>query len=300
MGTIEAYGTNIINSKGESYTEITWDEWNALSRSQQQAIPRAMIKDVPGVNGTVSAELLKTLWVNTSPTAAFAAQNITLSSDDYDLLIWVFRFASTVSNDVSAISVKGDGLTVDTTQTSGSGVYNVCRSITRSSDASFAVSAGTIQFAGQTQSTDNARLVPLVVYGLKKSISFDISALISNVSTDASKCMLSDSETSVENALTATNISSSVSFGSTVTNGDKTVWKQGKLVIVVGRALLPIANNAVIFTGLPAPASLVKLGITTGNGTSLCDLDTSGTLTITSAGATSSVWSTLNFTYICS
>lgn len=242
MGTIEAYGTNIINSKGEGYTEITWDDWNALTPAQQQAIPRAMITDVPGVNGAVNAELMKVLWTNPNPGSAFAAQSIELSSSDYDYLLWSVDYS--VNNYSQCfISEKGRGVLFTVAATSG-GAYttNIQRTVARTSDVQFEVRDCYSQNNNSSRTTSNSNFIPIAVYGIKKSISLDISALISNVSTSASKCMLSDGR-SVENATIKS---------TEVTISGKTIAGNGK------------QNLGSIVSGLPSGSVLVSWSAKSG------------------------------------
>ena len=186
--------TKVKNNFGTQVIE--WDDWLNMTKAEKEAIPEAKIINAPGVDDNSGhVNVFKKLWENPTPTANFAAQNITLASDDYDFLLWIFRFATTVPRDISITSKKGDGFTATLSGVGGSGIYNIYRDAVYNSDTSISVYNCTIQFAGQTGSQDNARIVPIAVYGLKKSI--DVTAIISDASTDASKCMLSDGVTSV-------------------------------------------------------------------------------------------------------
>ena len=52
---------------------------------------------------------IKTLWENANPTSAFSSQNITLSSADYDYLIWFFKFDKTNPYYINTTtSIKGN------------------------------------------------------------------------------------------------------------------------------------------------------------------------------------------------
>ena len=75
----------------DSPIEMTWAAWSALTPEQQAAIPKALITDVPDASGSIPVELIKTLWINSSPTSSFAAQTVTLASDDYDFLLISYR-----------------------------------------------------------------------------------------------------------------------------------------------------------------------------------------------------------------
>lgn len=60
----------------------------------------------------LNSSLLKKLWENPSPSDfGFPAQDIKLSSDDYDYLIWIYLITSYNQNNLlSAISIKGKGV----------------------------------------------------------------------------------------------------------------------------------------------------------------------------------------------
>lgn len=216
MGTIEAYGSNIINSKGEGYTEITWNDWNALTPAEQAAIPRAVITNVPGASGSIPVELIKTLWTNPTPTAAFPAQDITLASDDYDIAIWIYRVSTNDANHIWTAVEKGKSVVMNAVAPSSSYIScELSRAAIYNNDTSYGIricALGTIKDSSQSYNTSASHIIPVAVYGIKKSISLDITALVASVSTNASKCMMSDGVTSVENKLTANNYDNAGTF----------------------------------------------------------------------------------------
>ena len=107
---------------------------------------------------------LKKLWENSNPKNNFIAQNITLSSDDYDYLIW-FYYDDTGNNySMSRQNLKGSG-TVFNHAFSGS-VTNISRTIVRVSDTNYNIhECMSVTTSGTT--TTNNRLIPAVVYGGK-------------------------------------------------------------------------------------------------------------------------------------
>jgi hypothetical protein len=75
------------------------------------------------------------------------------------------------------------------------------RSFAKISDTRFSV-ADAYKTWYNTSSADNTLCIPIAIYGIKQKINISLSAIAMDVSTSASKCMLSDGETSVEDALT--------------------------------------------------------------------------------------------------
>lgn len=264
MGTFEAYGSTVINGTGDSYREIAWSDWNALTPEQQQAIPKAVITDVPGVNGKISTEFLKTLWVNPSPNSAFAAQNITLASDDYDFLLIIYRLYTTVNSYQSVITKKGQGTILDLATLSDYGATTRARAVNYSSDTSLSVMDCSAQQGSNIYATDNHANVPAIIYGFKKSIEFDLTAVIANVSTDASRCMLSNGK-SVENALSVESLTSQYA-----TTGLVSCLKYGKLIqAVLEFTPSAITHGTVLIAKLPATLVPCYLSLGMSNGQSL-------------------------------
>ena len=198
MGTIEAYGSTIINSHNDNCRQIDWSDWIQMTPAQQAAVVNGVIVNVPSVEGNIKAELMQVLWTNPNPTASFAAQNINLSSNDYDILIFVGYYSTSYTQwNISVAASKGSGAIL---QFSFSGT-DFLRTITRVNDTSFNFADG--QKCDPTVYVDNTVCVPTVIYGLKKSVSISFDAIASDVSTSADKCMLSDGVTSVESKISS-------------------------------------------------------------------------------------------------
>lgn len=174
-----------------SYTEIDYEDWLELTE-QEKETGRWDVIGVPGADGTVSFDLMTKLWENPDPTAEFAAQTITLSSSDYDLLLVIAKY---INNSTRVISpVLGlNGYLYFATEIS-SGAVNYYRG--------FDSSGNNVTF---TNANDNTRLIPYQIYGIKTSQTVEIKAIAPEVSTSASKCMMSDGETSVEEAIEEVN-----------------------------------------------------------------------------------------------
>lgn len=174
--------------------EIPFNTWNGYTEEQKTAIkaqhPKIHIINVPDATGYISADMLTRLWVNPSPTASFAAQTITLSSDDYDLLMITWIYGTGSPYEVSpTIGEKGQSLYL----VNG----GLSRVVSYVSDTSLSVAQGY-----NVNTVDNTRCVPIAIYGIKKNISLKISAIASDVNTSADHCMLSDGVTSVEDKFT--------------------------------------------------------------------------------------------------
>ena len=192
--------TNSSTEIDDSPTEITWSVWQGMTPAQRDTIPKALITDVPGCDISIRADLMTTLWTNPSPSEAFAGQTITLSSSDYDMLLITYRSVTNHAYDFSCIINKGCNAILSVASSTGSTPWNILRFMSRNnSDTSYIL--GDAQHVHPSGSTvENNCAVPLVIYGIKKTIEFDFSSIASDVSTAADHCML-DTNTSVEDAI---------------------------------------------------------------------------------------------------
>lgn len=190
-----------LENYSDTVQDITWDEWNALTPTQA-AGNEYFITDEPFVSGKINTEIFTKLWENPNPTSAFAAQTINLSSDDYDFLLWVMKYTGGDTYTYSEIASKGSEVLLRTTGTTAqSYTLTYQRVVSRVSDTEYSIGQNYGQAGNGNRSVDNTFNYPLAVYGFKKTVSFDFSALVANVSTEASKCMLNDGR-SVEQATT--------------------------------------------------------------------------------------------------
>lgn len=79
-------------------------DWNAMSSAEQEAYKASHYRfgvELPDTSGVINAEYMKLLWENPNTTQAFAAQSITLSSADYDMLLWLYL--TTISDRKSVV-----------------------------------------------------------------------------------------------------------------------------------------------------------------------------------------------------
>ena len=177
----------------QNFVDIDWDDWQEVDDNDDTYY---RVTDAPLVDGNVEVDLMKKLWENTAPTASFNAQNITLASDDYDFLLAVgYHDISSTVRQVDSIIEKGKNGFLEL------GSQDYSRTITYTSDKVLSIGTG---YAGNT--ANNNICVPIAIYGIKQKVSISLSAIISNVSTSASKCMLSDGETSVEDKFDETEV----------------------------------------------------------------------------------------------
>lgn len=105
------------------------------------------------------------LWQNQNPTSSFGPQNIQLSSNDYDMLLWVFsRMASTSQIAFTGYSIKGYGV-LASTDTPYVGQNSARRGSTYTSDTVYAITDCTANDV-----IDNSYLIPLYVIGIKTGL----------------------------------------------------------------------------------------------------------------------------------
>ena len=118
---------------------------------------------------------LKKLWENPNPNMAFSAQDITLSSDDYDYLTWFCIWYTGISQIrlLSYTILKNYGLYMNGAgdYTPGNNQYYVAsfiREVNRNSDTSFNVGNCFVRYGNSTnRPTQNVTLVPVAIYGGK-------------------------------------------------------------------------------------------------------------------------------------
>ena len=150
---------------------------------------------------SVHANMFFKLWENPNPSAAFASQNIDLSSDDYDFLLveWAYGTGTPLKHVPSVIVPKGQSVQLNETTSTSNGVGAIYRNITYVNDTRLQVADCYLKDMSNAAVAYNTLAIPVFVYGFKKSL--DITAIVSNVSTDATKCILSDNVTNVDDAI---------------------------------------------------------------------------------------------------
>ena len=187
QATDDAVNSKTVITDGSS--EVSWNTWQTKSSADKQG-KIWVITDAPSAEGSVEVDLLNPLWTNPSPTSSFASQNITLSSSDYDFLLFVVRVGSGSNRQFSAITSKGSGVIMSYTVDN----YMRSRLVEYTNDTKYAVADAVSSTGGATAQTNNNACIPVAIYGIKKKITLSFDALAESVSTLASKCMLSDGD----------------------------------------------------------------------------------------------------------
>jgi hypothetical protein len=172
-----------------------------MTDAEKEAIPKALVVNAPGIDGPIDVDLITKLWENQNPTATFDAQSITLTSDDYDFLILTYYAHKDDNKMLSVIFNKGENSIITLGSTNGSGSFCGARVIISNSATSFSFDNAAYCIGSAAPVGNNGFLIPVAIYGFKKTITVDVSGIISDVSTSADKCMLSDGVTSVQNTI---------------------------------------------------------------------------------------------------
>ena len=118
----------------------------------------------------LNSALGKKLWENNSPSSAFAAQNIQLSSSDYDYLTFFYISTNADTRFIHSEDVlKGKSFTAEDFIFSGGGTTPTMRmrDYTYSSDTVYSIGAGSVATSGSGSSANNGVCVPLAIYGRK-------------------------------------------------------------------------------------------------------------------------------------
>ena len=172
---------HLISLDSDHPIEITWDAWNALS-SAQRAGKHYIITDVPDATGSLDCDLMDLLWKNSNPTAAFGAQDISLNLTGYDFVV-IF---TSMGNDEQFTAISRVPKSGETDVWSK--VLNVYNSGTTNyvMRREYRIYTNKIHFDNGIDSAGNASSalhIPYEIYGIKKSVSFDFSAIAHDVST---------------------------------------------------------------------------------------------------------------------
>lgn len=142
-----------------------WDENIPVTATNLNAMQNILNNNVVNgfqANGTI-------LWTNPSPASNFAEQTISLDSDDYDILDFVWQ--TNIGENRTAITrtLKGNGTQIDFFSTAvATRVWT--RRTTYVSDVSYSIGNCWRMEYGQTSINENGYCIPLYVIGYKTNI----------------------------------------------------------------------------------------------------------------------------------
>lgn len=152
------------------------------------------VEDGKYVTGEVigaEVELMKLLWENPDPTAEFAAQTIALDLSGYDDLYVIYDWAVGNNYLYSQLVPIDDGRYCLSgaypSGTASEGSASIVRQVTFGNSGIVFSDAG-MGYTGSGRTTRNNMCIPLKIYGIKNKLQ----VIASDVSTSASKCMLSN------------------------------------------------------------------------------------------------------------
>lgn len=166
VGTLANLETAVKTSAVAAINEVVGNVGNLSSltttaKSNLVAAINEIESKEEGVVGTI-------LWTNPTPNSSFSTQDISLSSNDYDVLEIFFK------DEPSARIIKGYSTTISHSDGyAGSTLRVKYRSVTRNSDTSFNISdctSYTQSGATTNWSYENADMIPLYVVGHKYNL----------------------------------------------------------------------------------------------------------------------------------
>lgn len=120
----------------------------------------------------VNSKNLKSLWGNSNPSATFTSQTITLSSSDYDYLIFIYKMHTGSNRQKSQMVLKGADCLMDLAWDYGvGGTYYIgeyYRTTSRTNDTQYSINECYVRYnSGTTGTTNNNYIIPVAVYGGK-------------------------------------------------------------------------------------------------------------------------------------
>lgn len=186
----------------DNYEVIPWTTWQDYSDAEKAQHPNAIVTDAPDCDGDVEIENCKVLYQNNNYTSSFPSGNITLNTNDYDA-IWIDYLWSINNYRRYPITLipKGQNGVIIASGITSAGIGLLYREVTRISDTSYNIGDCLWKDMSAAVQTLNEYLIPYRIYGIKFKPTVKIKAIAHDVSTSASKCMMSDEQTSVEDAL---------------------------------------------------------------------------------------------------
>lgn len=149
----------VLAKKSDTNNDVVWVDQTGGS-ADYDSLPVGSVIDYEGDTVPTGYEQItdtQILWTNPNSTAEFHAQNITLSSSDYDILEWYFRVARDKEYVMVTKTIKGWGGKIINYNDDGSLRY---RYMNRNNDISY----------GITSPGFDGALVPMYVVGYKTGL----------------------------------------------------------------------------------------------------------------------------------
>lgn len=154
--------TGAVVPQPSDYDASDIDYDNTLSGLTSTDVQSA-IDELAGGFGSVS---ISVAWTNPDISLSFPPQNITLDSDDYDLLIWDFLISGT--NHQTTIVSKGASVVMTTALvTTGTYISAIQRNAAYVTDTLYAAADCEQQNTGSAKTTNNNIYKPAVIYRVK-------------------------------------------------------------------------------------------------------------------------------------
>lgn len=146
---------------------------SAKNMAYDGAVSGIEANNVQDAIDAVSSGLGRILWQNPNPNVEFAPQTINLTDDDYDYLIFIYRYSTAYNRSISDTVLKGDSLNLQTiwTGTGGFGVNQ--RVVNWVSNTQFDVLKcvgclmSTIANKVEVEDNKNGAVVPYTIIGCK-------------------------------------------------------------------------------------------------------------------------------------
>lgn len=157
--------------------KVDWSTWQTMTNAQKKG-RKWLIENVPGADGFITVDNMKLLWENPSPAAAFAQQNITLNSSDYDFLL--IQYSYYIGQAIQSVTIsKGQSAHLTMVYLSSNNKQNAYRDIAYVNDTTLTIND--CLFNETTYTTNNSYCVPIAIYGFKKQQTIRFDALAKNV-----------------------------------------------------------------------------------------------------------------------
>ena len=149
-----------------SKNKVTSDDMNEIKQvvNENDDTLISQGNTINNIKGTI-------LWTNPNPNSVFTTQNITLDSDDYDILEIYMKLNSGENEIISQKVIKGYNTTLQGNIIANNKVYHRIRKFNRTNDTTYSVGTGYQQITNEsTYSQADSSLVPIYIVGYKTGL----------------------------------------------------------------------------------------------------------------------------------